>query len=118
MTYIRGSLIAAIATVMLAASPLATANPLVPMTDMQASRAIKKANVSLAEAVSYAESSVKGKAIGARFADNADRLVYIVEVVDTNGKVQLVRVTADNGVVTGSWPKAKFQGDSETYPES
>ncbi|MGD2139008.1 MAG: PepSY domain-containing protein [Burkholderiales bacterium] len=117
MTYIKRSLITAIATAMLVASPLATANPKVPMTDQQAAQAIKQADVSLEKAIRNAEKQVDGQAIAARLAMNAAKPAYMVEVVDKYGNVQVVRVTADNGRVTGTWPKAEYQGDSMTYRE-
>jgi hypothetical protein len=117
MRSVKRSLIAAIATTMLAASPLALANPKVPMTDQQAAQAISQTQVSLEKAISNAEKQVSGQAIAARLAMNADKAAYMVEVVDSNGHVQVVRVTADNGRVTGTWPKAEYQGDSMTYRE-
>ena len=117
MTDIKRSLVTAIAMTMLVASPLAIANPKVPMTDQQAAQAIKQADVSLDKAIRNAEKQVAGKAIAARLAMNADKLAYMVEVVDKYGTVQVVRVTASEGRVTGTWPKAEYQGDSMTYRE-
>lgn len=117
MTDIKRSLIAAIATTMLVSSPLAMANPEVPMTDQQAVKAVRQADISLAKAIQNAEKQVSGKAISARLAMNAAKPAYMVDVVDQNGKVKVVRVTADEGRVTGTWPKAEYQGDSMTYRE-
>ena len=116
MRYTKRMLLTTLTAVVLSASPRAIANPIVPMTDMDAAKAVKQANVSLDQAVNFAERSVTGQAIAARFAESADRPVYMIDVVDSQGRVQTVRVTADSGTVTGSWPKAEFQGDSSTYP--
>ena len=117
MTDIKRSLIAAIATATLVASPLAVANPKVPMTDHQAAQAVQQADISLDKAIRNAEKQVSGQAISARLAMNADKPAYMVEIVDKNGTVQVVRVTASEGRVTGTWPKAEYQGDSMTYRE-
>lgn len=117
MTRMKLTLMTAITAAALGASPLVTANPSVPATDMQAAKAIQRADISMQDAITYAEKSVGGKAIGARFAENADKLAYMVDVVDANGKIMVVRVTADTGRVTGSWSKAEFQGDAMSYRE-
>jgi hypothetical protein len=115
MTDIKRSLVSAVGIILMAASPLAVANPKVPMTDQQAAHAIKQADVSLDKAIRNAEDQVAGQAIAARLAMNADKPAYIVEVVDKSGTVQVVRVTASEGRVTGTWPRAEYQGDSMTY---
>ena len=117
MIDIKRSLIAAIATTTLVASPLALGNPKVPMTDQQAAQAVMQADISLDKAIRSAEEQVSGQAIAARLAMNADKPAYMVEVVDKNGAIQVVRVTASEGRVTGTWPKAEYQGDSMTYRE-
>ena len=117
MTRMKLTLMTAITAAALGASPLVVANPAVPMTDKQAAKAIQRADISLHQAIMNAEQWVAGQAIAARFAENADELVYMVEVIDKKGRVQMVRVTADEGRVTGSWPKATYQGDSMSYQE-
>ncbi len=117
MTRMKTMLMTAIGVTAIGASALAIANPPMPSTDLEAAKAIQKAQVPLHEAVKHAEKRVSGKAINARFAESADQPAYIIDVVDMNGKIQVVRVTADAGKVTGVWPKPAHQGSAAQYQE-
>jgi uncharacterized membrane protein YkoI len=117
MTNRKLTLTTAITAAMLAASPLAIANPSVPATDMKAAQAIKQANISMQYAITQAERYTAGKAIGARFAEHAQTLAYMIDLVDPQGDVKVVRVTAGTGEVTGVWPKAEYPGDTTRHRE-
>ena len=117
MTHKKLTLLTAITAATLAASPLAIANPSVPATDMKAAQAIQQANISMQYAITQAERHTAGKAIGARFAEHAQTLAYMIDLVDAKGDVKVVRVTAGTGEVTGVWPKAEYQGDTMSYRE-
>ena len=117
MTRKKLTLMTAITAATLCAGPMAMANPLVPATDMQAAQAIQRANISMQYAITKAENHTTGKAIGVRFAEHADKLAYMVDLVEKDGTVKVVRVTAGTGEVTGVWPKAEYQGDAMSYRE-
>lgn len=117
MTRKKLTLMAAMTAAALGASPMVMANPTVPATDMQAAKAIQRTDVSIQSAITKAEKVVDGTAIGARFAENAAQLAYMVDVVNNKGDVMVVKVTGDNGKVTGVWPKSEYAANAETYRE-
>lgn len=108
MTRRKLTLMTVITAAALGASPIAHAGVTVPATDDQAAQAAARADVSMQKAIASAEEHVSGYSVGAKLAENADSLSYMIEVVNEYGSLQLVQVDADSGNVEGVWPKAEY----------